>query len=105
MAAVMLHLSMELPASFRAQTCCTLSRIAKFLMVPHGTRGKRAGKGNVRTSGSICLIFVDGSVCHNIPAESAKTLRSYVIHLTDDVNSGGSESETPRCFWMQMIIP
>jgi len=52
-----------------------------------------------------CLKSVDGSVCRNIPAESAKTPWSYVIYQTDDVNTGGSETERPQCFWMHMIIP
>ena len=57
-------------------------------MVRHGNRGKRAGKRKVRKSGSICLKLVDGSVCRNLPAESAKTRQNYVIDCTDDVNSG-----------------
>ena len=57
-------------------------------MVRHGNRGKRAGKRKVRKSGSICLKLVDGSVCHNFPAESAKMRRNPVIDQTDDVNSG-----------------
>ena len=56
-------------------------------MVHHGNRGKRAGKRNVRKSGSIYLKLVDGSVCRNVLAESAKMGRNYVIHRTDDVNS------------------
>jgi len=55
--------------------------------------------------GFICLRFVDGSVCCNIPAESAKRWWSYVIFPTDDVNTGGSETKRPRCVWMHMIIP
>jgi len=51
------------------------------------------------------LKLIDGSVYRNIPVESAETWWSYVIHRTDDVNSGGSETERPRCFWMHMIIP
>jgi len=74
-------------------------------MVCHGSRRKRAGKRKVRKSGSICLKLVDGSVCHNIPAESAKTRWSYVIYWTDDVNSGGSDTERSRCFCIQMILP
>jgi len=56
-------------------------------IVPHGNQGKRAGKRNVRKSGSICLELVDGSVCRNLPAESAKMRRNQVIDRTDDVNS------------------
>jgi hypothetical protein len=41
----------------------------------------------------------------NIPAESAKAQRSYVIYATNEVDTGGSETERPRCFWMHMIIP
>jgi hypothetical protein len=55
--------------------------------------------------GFICLKLVDGSVCCNIPAESAKTQESYVINPTDDINTGGSETERRRCFWMHMRIP
>jgi len=55
-------------------------------------------------SRSICLKLVDGSVCHKLPAENAKMRWSYIIYWTDDVNSGGSETERPQCFWMQMII-
>jgi len=54
---------------------------------------------------ALCLTFVDGSVCRNISAESAKTLRSDIIYRTYDENSGGSETDRPWCFWMQMIIP
>jgi hypothetical protein len=59
----------------------------------------------VRKSGFICLKLVDGSVCHNTPAESAKTSQSYVIYRTDDVNSGGSDTERPRCIWIQLVVP
>ena len=71
-------------------------------MVRHGNRGKRA---TVRKSGSLSLQLVDRSICRNIPAESAKTPSSYVIHRTDDVNTGGSDTERPRCFWIQIILP
>jgi len=74
------------------------------LMVHHGYRGKQTGKGKVWKSGSICLESVDGSVCRKLPAESAEMQWSYVIYQTDDVNSGGAETERPRCFWMPMII-
>jgi len=57
-------------------------------MVRHGSRGKRAGNRKVRKSGCICLKLVDGSVCRNLPAESAKMRRNHVIDRTDDVNSG-----------------
>jgi hypothetical protein len=57
-------------------------------MVRHGNQGKRAGKRKVRKPGSICLKLVDGSVCCNLPAESAKMRRNHVIDRTDDVNSG-----------------
>jgi len=57
-------------------------------MVHHGNRGKRAGKRKVTKSGSICLKLVDGSVCRNLPAKSAKMRRNQVIDRTDDVNSG-----------------
>jgi len=73
-------------------------------MVGHGNRGKRAGKRKVRKSGSICLKSVDGSVCRKLPDESAKTRCSYINYQTDNMNSGGSETERPRCFWMEMII-
>jgi hypothetical protein len=56
-------------------------------MVRHGNRGKRAGKRKVRKSGSVCLKLVDGSECHNLPAEIAKLRRNNVIDRTDDVNS------------------
>jgi len=39
-------------------------------------------------SGPICLNSVDGSVCRNLLAESAKMRRNHLIDLTDDVNSG-----------------
>jgi hypothetical protein len=57
-------------------------------MVHHGNRGKQAGKKKVRKSGSICLKLVDGSVCRNLPPESARMRRNHVIDRTDDVNSG-----------------
>jgi len=64
-------------------------------MVRYGNRGKRDGNRTVRKLGCICLTSVDGSECHNIPAESAKSRRSYVIYRTGDVNRGGSETERP----------
>jgi len=45
-------------------------------MVRHGNWWKHAGKRYVRKSGSICLKWVDGSVCHNIPVEIAKRNRA-----------------------------
>jgi len=96
---------MQLTAWLSAQTCCTWSRIPKFLMVRHGNQRKPPGNRMVRKSGSICLTLGDGSVCHNIPAESAKMRRSCVIYRTYDVNSCGSETDKPRCFWMQILIP
>ena len=74
-------------------------------MVRHGNQGKRAGKTKVRMSGSLSPKLVDGSICRNIPADNAKTRRSYVTHRNDDVNSGSSDTERPRCFWIQMILP
>jgi hypothetical protein len=56
-------------------------------MVCHRNRGKPAGKRKARKSGSICLKFVNGSVCRNLPAESAKMRRNHVNDLTDDMNS------------------
>jgi hypothetical protein len=73
-------------------------------MVCHGNGGKQAGKRYVRTLSSICLRLVDGSLCRNIPAKYANTGHSYVIYRTDDLNSCGSETERPGCFWMHMII-
>ena len=73
-------------------------------MVNHGNWRKRAGKKKVRKSRSLCLKLVDGSVCRKLPAESAKMRRSYIIYWTNDVNSGGSETERPQCFWMEKII-
>ena len=74
-------------------------------MVHHGNREKRAGKRKVRKPGTLCRKLVDRSIGHHIPAESAKTPRSYVIYRTDAVNSGGSDTESPQCFWIQMILP
>jgi len=54
--------------------------------------------------GFICLKLVDGSVCRNILAECGKTQRSFVISRTVDVNTGGSETDSSRCFWMHMIL-
>jgi hypothetical protein len=56
-------------------------------MVRHGNRGKQAVKRKVRKSGSICLKFVDGSVCRNFQAQRAKSRRNYIIDQTDDMNS------------------
>jgi hypothetical protein len=57
-------------------------------MVRHRNRGKQAGKRKVRKFGSICLKLVDGSVYHNLLADSAKTQPNYVIERTGDINSG-----------------
>ena len=74
-------------------------------MVRHGNRGKPAGKRRVKKPGCICLKLVDGSVCCNLPAESAKMRRSYIIYRTDYLNIGDTETERPRCFWIQIILP
>ena len=63
-------------------------------MVRHGNQGKRDGKRIVRKLGSICLKLVDATVCRKQLAERAKTQQSYVIQGTDDVNSGGLETES-----------
>jgi len=54
--------------------------------------------------GSRCIQLVDGSVCCKLLAESADTPWSYVIDRTDDMNSGGLNTERTECFWMQVII-
>jgi len=59
----------------------------------------------IRKSGSMGLKLVDGSVCCYILAESAKMRRNYVIHRTDDMNCAGAETESPRCFGIQMLPP
>jgi len=74
-------------------------------MVRHGNRGKLAGKRKVRKLGTLSLELVDRSKCRNILAENAKLRRSKVIYRTDDVNSSGSDTERPRCFWILMILP
>jgi len=56
-------------------------------MVHHENQGKGAGKRKVRKSGSICLKLVDGSVCRNLQAESAKMRWNHIVDQTDDVNS------------------
>jgi hypothetical protein len=57
-------------------------------MVRDENQAKRAGSRKFRKSGSICLKLVDGSICRNLPAESAKMRKNRVIDRTDDVNSG-----------------
>jgi hypothetical protein len=74
-------------------------------MVQHGDLGKQAAKRKVKNSCSICRKLVDGSVCCDIQAESAKTRQSYAIYRTDKVNCGGLETESPRCCWIQLIPP
>jgi hypothetical protein len=73
-------------------------------MVRHGNQRKWAGQRMVRKSGSICLKSVDGCVGRNIPAEWAEPRRSYIIYRTDDMNSGGLDTERPQYFWIPMII-
>jgi len=46
----------------------------------------------LRKYASICLTLVDGSVCSDLPAESAKTQRNHVIHRNDDMNSGEEDA-------------
>ena len=57
-------------------------------MLRHGKQGKRAGKIEVRKSGSMCLKLVVRSVCRNLPAECAKMRRNHILDWTDDLNSG-----------------
>ena len=99
-------------ALVHAANCITLLsdllHWVEYLEIAYGTSwqsGKRAGKRKVRKSRSLNLKWVDQSICGNIPAESTKTRRSYVIDLTDDVNSSGLDTGRPRCFWIQMILP
>jgi len=66
---------------------------------------KMSWKRKLRKSGSFSLKLVYRFICRKILAESANTRRSYVIDRTDDVNSGGSDTERPRCFWIEVILP
>jgi len=73
-------------------------------MVCLGNRGEGAGYGKVRKPGHICQQLVDESICHELPAESAAMRCAYIIHRSVEVYGGGSGTERPRSFWMQMII-
>jgi hypothetical protein len=99
-------------ALVHAANCCTLRsdllHMVENVKSSYGTSWKSKKMSWKRIGpdlGLICLKLVDGSVCGKIPAECAKTRRSYVIDPTDDMNTGGSETERPGCFWMNMIIP
>jgi len=74
-------------------------------MVCHGNRGRQAGKRKIGKSGTLSPELVDRTLCRKIPAEGTKTRSSYVIYRTDDLNCSGSDTERPRCFWIQMIPP
>jgi hypothetical protein len=54
-------------------------------------------------SGSVCLKLVDGSVCCNLQAESAKMRANYVIDRTDDVNSGAEGAVRAVALWASRI--
>ena len=47
---------------------------------------------------------MDRCLCDKLPAESAEMPWTYVILHSNDVNSGGSETEMSRRFWIQMIL-
>jgi len=51
-----LHSSMHPTAEHLSQTCCTLSRFWKLLIVGHRNWGEEAGSGNVRRS---CYVYVN----------------------------------------------
>jgi hypothetical protein len=84
-----------------------LLHIIKKLNVAYGTSWKSrktCGKKRGQDIGFIYLKLVNGSVCRNIPAESTKTRPSYIIYRTNDMITGDSKTERPRCFWMYLII-
>jgi len=57
-----------------------------------------------RKLGNIYLKLAERFVYRKLPAKSAATQWTYVIHGSDDVDCSGSETEMSRSFWMQMII-
>jgi len=78
--------------------------ILKIAYATSWKSGKTSWQRKVRKSSSICPKLVDGSVCRNLPDESANTGQNYLIYRTNDVIHGGSETERPRCFWIHMIL-
>jgi len=81
--------------------CVDLLHMVENLTSAYGTSWKSRKTSWTQPDqviGFKCLNLVDGPVCRNIPADSAKTPWSYIIYPTDDVNTGGSNTERPRCF-------
>jgi hypothetical protein len=58
----------------------------------------------VMTSGYTYVQLVHGDFCLELPAESAETQLTYVIHHTNDMYSGGFEPEISQRSWIQMIL-
>jgi len=58
----------------------------------------------VRMSGYKYQKLLDGLLCGEVPAESAETRWTYVIHNANDVYSGGSETEMSGRYSIQMLI-
>jgi len=58
----------------------------------------------VMTSGYKYLKLVHGLLCGKMPAESSAMRWTHVIHHSNDVYSGGSETEMSQRFWIRMII-
>ena len=98
-------------AFIHASNCITLHsdlvHMVEILKIAYGTSWKSRSRScirKVRMSGYIYQELVDGSICRKLPVESAGTGCAYIIHRSDHMYSGGSETERPRSFWMQMII-
>lgn len=58
----------------------------------------------MRTLGNIYLKLLNGVLCHKLQAAAVETRGIYVIHHSDEVYSGGPETERSRSFWMQIIM-
>ena len=58
----------------------------------------------MRTSHYKYQKLVHVCLCGKLPAESAEMRWTYVIYHTNDVYSGGSETEMSRRFWIRMMI-
>jgi len=48
--------------------------------------------------------LIDGCICYKVQAESAQTRWAMDIHLTDNMYSGGSETQSPQFFLIKITI-
>lgn len=48
--------------------------------------------------------LLDGTICRKYPDESTETQWAYIIHHSDNMHSGNSDTNRPRIFWIEISV-